>query len=62
MDFAKALQKWTPREIAKALGCPLRTAYKWRDGERTPPGWLCDLILSHLKQSKKPNKGKQSDA
>jgi hypothetical protein len=56
MDFQDALQKWTPREIADALGCPLRTAYKWRDGERVPPDWLCRLILAHLKKSKKPNK------
>ena len=56
--FKDALQEWTPAEIAGALGCPLRTAYKWRDGERTPPVWLQPHLIAIIAHGnrKKSNK------
>ena len=55
--FKDALQEWTPAEIAGALGCPLRTAYKWRDGERTPPVWLQPHLLAVIvRGTKRHNK------
>jgi hypothetical protein len=55
--FKDALQEWTPAEIAGALGCPLRTAYKWRDGERVPPVWLQPILLAVIaREAKKHNK------
>jgi hypothetical protein len=58
--FKDALQEWTPAEIASALGCPLRTAYKWRDGERVPPVWLQPILLAVIARSTKKRHNKKS--
>lgn len=52
MDFGQALKQWTPFALAQRLGCPERTAYAWKRGERTPPLWVQRLIVAELKRKK----------
>ena len=52
MPFAQMLKTWTPFAIAQRLGCPERTAYAWKRGERTPPPWVQRLIAAELKRRK----------
>ena len=50
MDFTRKLESWTAPEIMRAIGCPERTAYSWKKGERLPPEWAQRLVLERLDQ------------
>lgn len=50
MDFKKAISKFSAAELSAKLGCPVRTAYNWLDGTRTPPKWLQSILLDWLKR------------
>lgn len=54
MDFVEALKPWSAAKIAEVLGCPERTVYAWRMGERLPPEWVQRLVLERMKRVK-PN-------
>jgi len=48
MDFVRELEPWSAAHIAEALGCPERTVYAWKMGERLPPEWVQRLVISRL--------------
>lgn len=52
MDFVQELEPWSAAEIAKHLGCPERTVYAWRMGERLPPEWVQRLVIAYLKKKR----------
>lgn len=52
MDFVKEIKKWSATKMVEVLGCPERTAYSWRMGERLPPEWVQRLILDRMKRVK----------
>lgn len=52
-SFAQAVASRPVPEIVKALGCPVRTAFSWKSGERLPPEWLQKLIMDRLKAPQK---------
>lgn len=60
MKFAKKLARYTAREIADALDCPIATAYKWKEGKRVPPDWQQPLFLKAIKEHKDALKGNAS--
>lgn len=52
MDFVEALRPWSVPKIIETLGCPERTVYAWKMGERLPAEWVQRLILERLKHIK----------
>lgn len=52
MAFVDDLKPWSARLIARTLGCPERTVYAWRMGERLPPEWVQRLVLERMKRVK----------
>lgn len=52
MDFVEALKPWTVPKIVEILGCPERTVYSWRMGERLPPVWVQTLVVDRMKRVK----------
>jgi|GEM_PF-5790672 len=55
VDFVKSLEQWSAVKIAEILGCPERTVYSWKMGERLPPEWVQRLVLDRLKKVKPTN-------
>lgn len=52
MAFVDDLKPWMAAKIAEVLGCPERTVYAWRMGERLPPEWVQRLVLERMKRVK----------
>ena len=52
MDFVKAIEPWSVAQIAQILGCPERTVYAWRMGDRLPPEWVQRLVIARLKKAR----------
>lgn len=52
MDFVTALKPWTVAKIVETLGCPERTVYSWRMGDRIPPEWVQRLVVERMKKVK----------
>lgn len=52
MDFVEALKPWTVPKLVEILGCPERTVYSWRMGERLPPEWVQRLVIERMKRVK----------
>lgn len=52
MAFLDDLKHWTAAKIAETIGCPERTVYAWRKGERLPPEWVQRLVLERMKRVK----------
>ena len=52
MDFVRELEPWSAAHIAETLGCPERTIYAWKKGERLPPEWAQRLVIARLKRTR----------
>lgn len=52
MNFVTALKPWSVAKLVEVLGCPERTVYSWRMGDRLPPEWVQRLILERMKRVK----------
>lgn len=52
MTFKAQLERWTAALIIKTIGCPERTAFSWKSGDKVPPVWVQRLVLDRLKRVK----------
>jgi DNA-binding transcriptional regulator YiaG len=52
MEFVRELEPWSAAHIAETLGCPERTVYSWKMGERLPPDWVQRLVIARLKKTR----------
>lgn len=57
-EFRDAIATMTATQIVQALKCPPSTANSWKQNRRTPPAWLCTMIVRGLE--KKRNASKKS--
>jgi hypothetical protein len=51
--FKQKILKYTAKQIAEKVGCPMPTAYDWKSGRRSPPYWVQDLLLEHIEKTTK---------
>ena len=50
-DFAQKLHSLDVSFVSKALGCPIRTVYSWKSGERLPAPWIQKLVVERIEEA-----------
>lgn len=50
-NFKKAIEGFSAAQIAETLGCPISTAYAWKEGVRSPPDWQKRWFLLAFKDA-----------
>lgn len=50
MTFAQTIAELEPSDIQRAIGCPPSTSNSWKQGRRSPPEWVQELVLPKLKK------------